>query len=215
MTWIPFSREFRQNPTARGSPEALVILLHDRSVSAAALTPVAARWATTVPTTAFIALDGIEPLDPASAALLAGADATALDQATRTLEPLLEHQLRSRCLDASRIVLVGFGHGGTLAMHLVIHKGWSCAGVLAFAAQLVRPLPRILRIDPKVRLIECAGDGPIGQGTLRDGVALLTARGIDARGVSLTGSVLSDEVIRHGGSYLVELVATAQRHRIH
>jgi len=46
---------------------------------------------------------------------------------------------------------------------------------------------------------------------LRDAVAWLTARGLDTRGVVLAGSPMSDEAIRHGGAYLVELVATAQR----
>jgi hypothetical protein len=46
---------------------------------------------------------------------------------------------------------------------------------------------------------------------LCDLVAQLTTRGIDARGILLGGSALSDEAIRHGGAYLVELVATAQR----
>jgi len=59
-------------------------------------------------------------------------------------------------------------------------------------------------------------DPQVSHGSLRDAVALLAARGIDARGVMLVGSVLSEEAIRHGGAYLVELVATAQRgDRIH
>jgi predicted esterase len=219
MTWTQFSRGFRLDPIAKGSPEALVVLLHDLGAGAATLTLVAAPWAAAVPATAFVALDEPPQRDPASPAsaprdVAAGADATALDRASRHLAPLLDHQLRSRRLDASRLVLVGFGYGGTLALHMVLRHGRSCAGVLAFAAKLVRPLPRIARADHKVRLIACAGDGCIDHGGLRDVVTSLTARGIDARGVSLAGSMLSDEVIRHGGSYLVELVATAQRHRV-
>jgi predicted esterase len=216
MTWMQFSHGLRLDPIAKGSPEALVILLHDLGASAATLTPIAARWATSVPTTAFIALDGIEQLDPSSSGLPPhtidpSAEPTVLDRAARHLEPLLEHQLGSCRLDASRLVLVGFGHGGTLALHVLLRQGWSCAGVLAFAAKLTRPLPRILRVGYKVRLMECVGDGHVGHSSLRDVVALLTARGIDTRGVSLAGSALSDEAIRHGGAYLVELVATAQR----
>lgn len=219
MTWVQFPHGFRLDPIAKGSPEALVVLLHNIGDFAAMLTPVAARWATTVPTTAFVALEGIEQFDPPSRGLPrhtmpdldVAAGSTALDRAARHLKPRLEQQLRFYRLDASRLVLVGFGSGGTLALHLLLRQGWSCAGVLAFAAELTRPLPRILRVDRKVRLIECVGDGRTGHGGLRDAVALLTAHGIDARGVLLGGSVLSDEVIRHGGAYLVELVATAQR----
>jgi predicted esterase len=219
MTWTQFSHGLRLDPIIKGSPEALVILLHDLGRSGATLTPVAARWATTVPTTAFIALDGTGQFDPPSSDLPshrapdleAGVQPAVLDGAARQLRPLLECQLRSYRLDATRLVLVGFGHGGTLALHMVLRQGWSCAGVLAFAAKLMRPLPRILRVDHKIRLIACVGDDPVAHGSLRDAVASLTGRGIDTRGVLLTGPALSEEAIRHGGAYLVELVATAQR----
>jgi predicted esterase len=221
MTWTRFSHGLRLDPIAKGSPEALVVLLHDLGAGAATMTLVAGRWAAAVPTTAFVALDRIEQRDPPSRGLPpqtppdrdAGAEPIVLDRASRHLAPLLEHQLRSRRLDASRLVLVGFGHGGTLALHMVLQHGQTCAGVLAFAAKLVRPFPRILGVAHKVRLIESVGDGDVGHGGLRDAVASLTARGIDTRGVLLDGPVLSDAAIRHGGAYLVELVATAQRHR--
>jgi predicted esterase len=218
MTWTQLSHGFWPDPIAEESPEALVVLLHDLGASAAALTPISVRWAPTVPTTAFIALDGIEQVDSPSRDLPPhtmldlddNAEPTVLDRATRHLERLLEQKLRSCRLDASRLVLVGFGYGGTLALHLLLRHGWSCAGVLAIASKLVRPLPRILRVDQKIRLIEFAADDHDGNRSLRDVLALLTGRGIDARGVLLAGSAMSDEAIRYGGSYLVELVATAQ-----
>jgi predicted esterase len=219
MTWMRFSHGLRLDSVAKRSPEALVVLLPDVGNSAATLSPIAARWAKTVPTTAFIALDGVEQRDPPSSGLpshsmldLDGrAEPTMLDRAARHLGPLLEQQLRSCRLDASRLVLAGFGYGGTLALYMLLRQGWNCAGVLAVAAKLMRPLPRILRVDRKIRLIECMGDRHIDHSTLRDVVALLTTRGIDTRGVLLAGSPISDEAIRHGGAYLVELVATAQR----
>ena len=85
------------------------------------------------------------------------------------------------------------------------------AGVLAFAAKLMRPLPRLLAVNHKIRLIACSDDGPVDHGSLRDAVAALAGRGIDTRGIALAGPALSDEAIRHGAAYLVELVATAQR----
>jgi len=219
MSWVQFAHGLELDPIATGLPEARVVLLHDVGDSAATLTPIAARWATAVPTTAFIALEGIEQLDPPSCSLSrpampdlkVDAGSTGLDRAARHLVPQLEHLLRPYRLDASRLVLVGFGYGGTLALHMLPRPGWSCAGFLAFAANLTRPLPRIPRGDPKVRLIECLGIDHAGHSSLRDVVTWLTARGIDTRGVSLAGSPMSDEAIRHGGAYLVELVATAQR----
>ena len=215
MRWKQFSGGLRLEPIAKGSPEALVVLLNDFGAGAARLLPVAAGWAAAVPTTAFIALKGIEKPDP----LDGSAELTSLDRAARHIEPLIEH-LRARRLDPSRLVLAGFGSGGTLALHMVLWRGWKCAGVLAFGAKLMRPLPRVLSVDCKVRLIECVAESRTDQTRLRDSVALLrlrdfvallTTRGIDARGVLLAGSVLSDETIRHGGAYLVELVGTAQR----
>ena len=218
MSWMSFSRREGRDRTAKGAPEALVVLLHDLGASAVTLTPIAARWSVTAPATAFIALDGIEQLSIRSCDLPhaahganAGTEPTLLDRAAHNLEALLEHQLRSRRLDGTRLVLVGFGYGGTLALHLLLRRSWRCAGILAFAAQLVRPLPRMIRIDCKVRLIDCTADAQTNHSSLRDDVALLTGRGIDARGVVLSGSPLSDEAVRHGGAYLVELVATAQR----
>ena len=219
MSGVQFAPGLRLDPVAKGSPEALVALLHDVGESAAALTPFAARWATAVPTTAFIALDGIEQLDLPSRGLLGpttpdhevATGSTVLDRAARHLVPQLEQQLRFYRLDASRLVLVGFGYGGTLALRMLLRQGWSCAGVLAFAAKLMRRLARIPSGDHKVRLIECLGIDHAGDSGLRDAVAGLTARGIDARGVVLAGSPMSDEAIRYGGAYLVELVATAQR----
>lgn len=218
MSWMQYSKGLSLSPIVRGWPEALVVLLHHVGDSATTLTPFAARWATTVSTTAFLVLDGMEQLDPPARGLSprpmvdrgAVAEPKELDRAARQLVPLLEQQLRSRRLDASRLVLVGFGYGGTLTLHLLLRRAWSCAGVLAFAAKLTGPLPRIFRVDHKVRLIGCAEDGDGAQST-GDVVALLTARGIDTRGVVLPGSPLSDEAVRHGGAYLGELVATAQR----
>jgi predicted esterase len=208
MTWIQFPHGFRLDPIAKGSTEALVILLHDLGASAASLTPVASRWSASVPAAAFIALDGIEhPAWPSKDLPLR----TRLDRDAKAFKPLIEHQLGSFRLDASRLVLVGFGYGGTLALHMLLRHDWSRAGALAFAAKLIRPLPRILSVDHKVRLVDGAGAGDDNHSSLRDVVALLSARDLDARGVLLNGSAFSNEAIRHGAAYLGELVATAHR----
>jgi pimeloyl-ACP methyl ester carboxylesterase len=215
MSWMSFSRRSRRDRTA---PEALVVLLNDLGASAAGLASIAARWSAAVPAAAFIALDGIERLETGpgdrprdATGRNAETRPTLLDRAAHSLEGVLEQQLRSRSLDAARLVLVGFGYGGTLGLHLMLRRSWRCAGILAMRAELFRPLPRILRIGGKVRLIDCAADVETDHGRLRDDVAALSARSIDARGVLLSGSLVSDEAIRHGGAYLVELVATAQR----
>jgi predicted esterase len=221
VSWTPFFHGLRLDPIGKGSPAALVALLSDLDAPAATLAPIAARWAASVPTTAFVALEAIEPLASSSDSpaprmpdRIGGAEPenpVTLDRAARRVARLLEQQLRAYRLDASRLVLVGFGYGGTLALHLVLRHGWRCAGVLAFAAKLARPLPRLVSVRHKVRLIGRLGDDDDGPGSLREIVAPLSAYGIDARGVLLAGSALSDEAVRHGGAYLVELVATAQQ----
>jgi phospholipase/carboxylesterase len=221
MSWTPFSHGLRLEPILKGSPAALVVLLSDLDASAASLAPIAARWAMSVPTTTFLALEAIEPFEFPRDGLAPPApeldrameleDPAMLERAAGRLARLLERQLRGVRLDASRVVLVGFGYGGTLALHLTLRQGWGCAGVLAFAGKLARPLPRLLSIGHKIRLIGRLDDDDAGPDSLRETVASLCARGIDARGVLLTGSALSAEAARHGGAYLVELVATAQR----
>src|SRR4051812_25729864 len=98
MTWIQFG--LRRDRAAKRAPEALVALLHDRGSSAATLTTIATRWAPTVRTTAFLALDGIEPLDALSVdfqpntrrELEATPESNALDYAAPGLRRSLEQQ---------------------------------------------------------------------------------------------------------------------------
>jgi predicted esterase len=212
-----FSQEFRLNPVAKGSPKALVVLLRDPGTWIEAVAAVAARWAASVPAAAFVALDGIRQIEPTSEVVRStiadprnGAKPDWLDRAGRSLVPLVAQELRARRLDASQLVLVGFGSGGTLALHLVLRQGWSSAGVLAFAPALKDPLPRSVRRSPKIRLIDSAGNSSGAHAGARDVVSLLVARGVDVRRIRLSGPMLSEEAIRHGALYLAELVATAQ-----
>jgi phospholipase/carboxylesterase len=219
MAWIRFSDGFRLDPIVEGLPEALVVLLHDFGASASALIPIAERWAAMVPTTSFVALDGIEQPDRPSSGLSphaapgpdVGDGAAVLDRAAPRLELLLDQQLRAYQLRPGRLVLAGFGYGGTLALHMLLRRGLHCAGILAFAAKPMPPLSQNFNADCKVRLIHSMKDHHLGGSSIGEAVALLVACGIDARGVLLAGSVPSDEAVRHGGAYLVELVANAQR----
>src|ERR1700674_1570988 len=113
MTRSQLSRVFRLDPIAKGSRHALVVMLHDRGASAMPLESIATRWATAVPTTAFIALDAIGQLEPGSlhltnAFLDSDTELALIDRATRNLEPVLEDQLRAFRLHADRLVFVGF-----------------------------------------------------------------------------------------------------------
>jgi len=208
MTWKQFSHGFRVNPIVNGSPEALVVLLHDLGATSGRLIPIARRWATAMPKAAFVALDGIEQLEPPS---YGSTEPAVLDRTARNLRPLLDQQLRTCRLDASRFVLAGFGYGGTLALHMSLRLGLSCAGVLAIGAKVMHPLPRILRADSKVRLIESVEDHHTAYTRLRNSAASLSARGVDADAVLVPSEVMSDEAIRHGSAYLNELVGTAER----
>jgi predicted esterase len=211
------SQGFKLNPIAKGAPKALVLLLRGLDTPIATLAPVAARWAVSVPAAAFIALEASEPVGQTSGAVQptivdpgGSAAPELLDRTARSLAPLVAQELRARRLDASHLVLVGFGSGGTLALHLVLRQGWSCAGVLAFAPALIDPLPRTVRRNHKIRLIDSAGNSSGAHAGARDIAPVLIERGIDVRRVRLSGPILSEEAIRHGALYLAELVAGAQ-----
>ncbi|HVJ32666.1 MAG TPA: hypothetical protein VND94_06065 [Terriglobia bacterium] len=216
MTWLQFSHGLWQAPSAEQSPKVLAVLLHDATNTIASLTTAVTRWAPNLIATTFIApteaelpqptANGLSPSMPASEVPEKPGE---VERAARLAAPQLERQLRFYHLDASRLVLVGFGHGGRLALHLLLQG--RCAGALTFAARLTRPLPRIGEISGKVRLVEYAGADHSGYSGMRNVMTSLVARGVDARGVVLGGAGLSDEAIRHGGAYLCELVATAQR----
>jgi predicted esterase len=212
-----FSPGFRLNPVAKGSPKALVLLLRDAGTAIETVASVAARWAASVPAAAFVAFESIRQIEPPSEVVRStiadprnGADPNWLDRGGRSLVPLVAQELRARRLDASQLVLVGFGSGGTLAVHLVLNQGWSSAGVLAFASTLIDPPPRAVRRNPKIRLIDSAVNSSGAHTGAGDLASVLVDRGIDVRRVRLGGPVLSEEAIRHGALYLAELVATAQ-----
>jgi hypothetical protein len=197
---MQFTTAFRLDPIIMGPPRAGVILAYESTP----LKPVAARWAVRVPAAAFI---GLQCANDTAFTVSRESESALLARAARALESMFEHQAQSLRLNGSQLVVVGFGNAGTVALHLVLHQGWSCAGVLTFGAKVLRPLPRRVSNLHKVRLIGHAKDAR--PTSLRDDVALLIARGIDARGV--LASVLStQEALRHGAAYLVELVATAQ-----
>jgi predicted esterase len=208
MAWKQFSQGYRLNPAAKGSPETLVVLLDDPEASARMLMPAASLWAAAVPTAAFVAFDGLPAELEGEGAQQSSAK---LERAARHLEPLLVQELNACHLGIGQLVLVGVAAGATLALHLCLLRGWECGGVLGLDAKLERPLPVLPRNGNKVRLIVTAKPDDPGHARLRDLTTSLTSRGIDTRGVVLPGPLLSDETVRHGASYLVELVATAHR----
>ena len=194
---MQFTHAFRLDPMMKGPPRAGVIVLHEP----APFKPVAASWAIRVPAAAFI---GLRCVKDTTSTVCRETEPALLARAARALEPVLEHQSQMLRLNRSQLVVVGFGDAGTLALHLVLHQGWSCAGVLTFGAKVPRSLPRTVSNLHKIRLIGYPGDAR----SLCDDVALLTARGIDTRGV-LALALSTQDALRQAGAYLVELVATA------
>jgi hypothetical protein len=158
MSWMRFERGRRLDPIAGGHPEALVVLFHDRELSHSALLPIAERWSTAAPSTAFVAFDSIEQLDPKSSVARShsgvarnpGGEPLALDRIARQLEPLIAAQRR--------------------------FCGWTCAGVLALSPSLTKPLPRTIGSDPKIRSI----DNRDRHDGLRDAVAGLVVPSVPA-----------------------------------
>jgi hypothetical protein len=205
MAWTQFPRGHRLDPIVAGPPEALVVLLHDWEQPILPLLGIASRWAAAVPTTGFVALDGIEALDT-------GVGPSDLPRIAEHLDPLIVAQLRLAQIDGGRLVLVGFRRSASVAVQLALSRGY--VGVLAFSPRLPLAVAPSLRVGAKIRLIESEENGNADHAELRHAVASLAAHGIDCRGALLDGPALSDAAIRYGGAYLVELIATAQhRHR--
>ncbi len=205
---MQISHQFRLRQPAQRIPQALVVLLHDETCSAAQMSLVAERWATSLPETAF---EAFETSGRGAGASYAGGLDEEIESGVRALEPILQALLRVRRLDPSSLVVVGFGKSGTLALQAALRLSWNCAGVLAIESSLRRPLPDLDRTGLKIRLIQCSQAEQGVSLRLRDEVAALAELGVDARGAAVTGPALSDEAVRHAGAYLVELVANAQR----
>src|SRR5258706_5051862 len=129
MEWMRFPRGHWLDPIAAGTPAAVAVLLHGPGHATDTVLGVAARWAATVPTTAFVVLDAIVPVDRDD-----GVDPLLLNRVAQQLEPRLE------LLDADRLRLGGVLEGGTVALDLVLRHSSRWAGVLAFAPPLIPTL---------------------------------------------------------------------------
>jgi predicted esterase len=213
MVWMQFSRGQVLEPVAECPAEALVVMLHDRGETAESLTTVALRWAATVPTAAFAIPNGTEHPDPlrhAAAGPKDDGEWRLIDLALRDLDVLTLQQLRHYGLERDRLVLVGVGYGGTLALHMGLRGGVNYASILAFAGKLDRALAQGATSKGKVRLVLQTDEHKFGDGFMGEFMSHLATRGIDARGVLLSGPKLSDTAIRYGAFYLSELVAAAQ-----
>ena len=218
MGWMRYSHKLLLDPAAETAPETLVMLLHDRGQSAATVEPIARRWAETVPTTAFMIPDGVEqpdrpPGDVASPSVIDPRhppEWAEIDPAVRELDSLALRQLSRYGLERDQLVLVGIGHGGTLALHMSLRSCINYTSVLAIAGKLDRSLAESATSKGKVRLVLQPEGHAIGDGFMGEFLARLSTRGIDARGVLLSVPTLSETAIRYGAFYLSELVAAAQ-----
>src|ERR1700761_1916647 len=101
MNGTQHSHEMIVGPAANVAPEVLAVLLHDRAVSRQTARSVAARWAATVPTTAFL-IPACGDHDVSGSV----AYAPVLDGEARRLMPLIIRYLDSYRLDPSRLVLI-------------------------------------------------------------------------------------------------------------
>lgn len=212
MALLRFSHWIKADEPLNGAPEALVVLLQESAYPSVQMKSVTARWAATVPSAAFAVLCVSDYSSRPLATNEAGpsTERDRLESAAKELKKFIDDQLSARRFQADRLVLAGFGQGGSIALHLLLQQGANCVGVLALDARFIRPISRMKRVDYKIRLIELSDRGAAHAG-LRDFVEVLTGLGIDGRGIRLPGCATSEVAIRHGGAYLAELVATAQR----
>jgi hypothetical protein len=204
MNWTENAQDLLIGPAAGGVPEVLAVLLHDRVVARQTARGVAARWAAGVPSTAFLI-----PACCDYGEFRAVPDAAVLDAEARRLMPLIVQYLYAYHLDARRLVLIGCGLGGTLALYLGLRRGLAQAGLLAFAAGLTDALCPTGRTTGKVRIIACADTREPALSRLGPFMDQLNRRGINVRGVAMDRRSERQAMLRLGGAYLAELVATA------
>jgi hypothetical protein len=181
------------------TPEALVILLSSAELASEACERLAEAWRSRLPAVTFVApgADVIGAKDPGVSPRLLALIASELVRADLTPE---------------RLVLVCLGEAGSLGLRLATSGDQPCSGLLAIAEEF-SPEPKSTDLNGlKLRLL-CYGGASLGRPrpSVRELVRELEARGADIRASALddAADLLAPSVIRLGGAYLADLVASA------
>jgi hypothetical protein len=169
------------------SPELLVAVLASPQASPLDLRTIAADWARSLPSSAFVVFEILTDIGTRLAAALSRLG-----------------------LPASRLLLVGIGDGGTVCLNIAFQAAPISIGVLIYDPQphLLTP-PASVNPKAKVRLVGFRRDDPMSYDLLGALVRRLRALSIDAQAAELAEPGLTQPAVRLGGAYLTELSASA------
>jgi phospholipase/carboxylesterase len=143
MAWEQFEHDWRFAP-ASSPAQALVVLLHGVGSNARDLLPLADAWREALPNAAFVSLDGSEPFDGGFGGrqwfsvreVDEGNRLARVADAWPSLQRMLNAELAHWRLDYSRLALVGFSQGSTMALHHVATDPQGAAAVVAYSGRL-------------------------------------------------------------------------------
>ena len=167
--------------------ELLVAVLGGAGSPLGDLRDVAADWARSLPTGAFMIFEILTDIEARLAAALARLG-----------------------LPARRLILVGIGDSGTVCLKIAFQAATIGVGVLVY-----NPLPDLVpaaaRVNPmaRVRLIGLGSDASFHDELLAALVRRLRSLGIDARATEMAEPGMTRPAIRLGAAYLAELSASA------
>jgi hypothetical protein len=175
--------------------QALVAMLSmDSAVEDAALVGLT-RWKRLNPSVAWINVNiSRPPVEP--------------DEITR----MLVAALRRRHMGTDRLIMVGAGRAGRLALELVLQGNLECAGILAIDVDCAPLRRNIATTAAAIRLVvhetERQTSGEVAL------LGQLRAADIDERIMTLVPASNADAMARAAEAFLLELVAMASRYSI-
>lgn len=208
-------------PRSGGPATSLVVLLHGYGADGRDLIDLGDYWAPLLPGAAFVAPHAPEPLAVAPVGrqwfgYVARDDRerwAGVQSTHGALDAFLDAELARLDLPGSRLALVGFSQGTMMALHTGLRRKVAPAGIVGFSGIHVLPPERAMAefdaeivARPPVLLIHGDLDQVVPPVALPRAVESLQARGIevrahlsnglahgiDATGLSLAGSFLSE-----------------------
>jgi len=112
-------------------------------------------------------------------------------------------------IDPGKVILVGIGEAGRLAIDLALGDSLPTFGVIAFDIAAPSELPHSTRSNARIRLVQHASDEDPEGVRFGELVAAMRRRDIDYRATLLPPNQGHERMMRAGAAYLVELVAMA------
>lgn len=192
-----------------GKPAYLVVLLHGPGSDGQSIIDHAINWAPAMPKAEFLAaeapfigVDGARHwFDPSRGGL---------EEAAPALDRFLDEMLAKRRLPASHLALVGFSHGGMLALHVGLQRHDPIAAIVAFsgASYDAARLAGAIRAKPPTLLVHGEADPVAPFTSMMETKAALKAEGVPVKSLRRPGlgHEMDDDGVNAAGDFLAEHV---------